>query len=330
MAYKPPYTVTSKMINQISAIMKQIGKLTSNSGLDNKPQLRRTNKINSIYSSLAIENNALTKNQVKDIINGKLVVGPKRDILEVQNAIKVYDDILKIDPFNQNDLLIYHGIMMESLTDDAGRYRLGQEGVFDGDQVIHLAPPANRVPSLMKDLFDYSNNYEENLIIKSAVFHYEFEFIHPFSDGNGRMGRLWQTCLLASEEEIFAYLPIESIIKERQEEYYDSIALSTRDGSSNVFIEFILDSILETLNRIVEEASKHNQYQSVQVKKLLKVMEGDYPYTLRELLDMLEMKSRASFKKNYLDPALDAGLIQMTLPETPNSRNQRYIKKVNG
>lgn len=327
MAYKPPYTVTSKMVNLISAIMKQIGRLTSNSGLDNKPQLRRTNKINSIYSSLAIENNALSKNQVKDIINGKLVVGPKRDILEVKNAIQVYDSILDINPFYESNLLKYHGIMMESLVEDSGKYRLGQEGVFEGDKVIHLAPPADRVGSLMNDLFDYLNNYEENIFIKSSVFHYEFEFIHPFSDGNGRMGRLWQTCILTSEEEIFAYLPIESTIKERQQEYYDSIALSTKKGSSNVFIEFMLDSILETVNRIVGETSVKGQYQSVQVRKLLQVMKDDYPYTLRELLELLEMKSRVSFKKNYLDPAIADGLVQMTLPDTPSSRNQRYIKK---
>lgn len=327
MVYKPPYTVTSKMVNLISAIMKQIGRLTSNSGLDNKPQLRRTNKINSIYSSLAIENNALSKNQVKDIINGKLVIGPKRDILEVKNAIRVYDSILDINPFNDSNLLKYHGIMMESLIDDSGKYRLGQEGVFEGDKVIHLAPPADRVGCLMNDLFDYLNNYEDNIFIKSSVFHYEFEFIHPFSDGNGRMGRLWQTCILASEEEIFAYLPIESIIKERQQEYYDSIALSTKEGNSNTFIEFMLDSILETVNRIVEEANRQGQYQSVQVRKLLQVMKDDYPYTLRELLELLEMKSRVSFKKNYLDPAISDGLVEMTLPETPSSRNQRYIKK---
>lgn len=185
---------------------------------------------------------------------------------------------------------------MDSLDDDAGRYRLGQEGVFDGD----------RVPSLMNDLFEYLSNYEENILIKSAVFHYEFEFIHPFIDGNGRMGRLWQTCILASEEKIFAYLPIESIIKEWQQKYYDSIALSTKEGSSNVFIEFILDSILESFNRI---------------------MEDDYPYTLRELLNILGWESRISFKKNYLDSAINAGLIKMTLPKTPSSRNQSYIRK---
>ncbi len=326
MAYKPPYTVTSKMINLISSIMKQIGRLSSNQGLDNKPQLRRTNKINSIYSSLAIENNALSRDQVKDLINGKLVVGPKRDILEVQNAIKVYDSILDINPSIEKDLLKYHGIMMQSLVDDSGMYRLGQEGVFDGDKVIHLAPPAKRVPILMSDLFDYLNNHDENIFIKSSVFHYEFEFIHPFSDGNGRMGRLWQTCLLATEEEVFAYLPVESIIKERQQDYYDALAYSTKDGTSNVFIEFMLESILETVNRILQESSKHSNYQSSQVKKLISLMEEGIPYTLRELLELVEMKSRVSFKKNYLDPAIESGLVRMTLPDTPSSRNQRYIK----
>ncbi|MGS0973289.1 MAG: Fic family protein [Candidatus Izemoplasmataceae bacterium] len=326
MAYKPPYTVTSKMINLISSIMKQIGRLSSNQGLDNKPQLRRTNKINSIYSSLAIENNALSRDQVKDLINGKLVVGPKRDIIEVQNAIKVYDSILEINPNSEEDLLKYHGVMMQSLVDDSGMYRLGQEGVFDGDKVIHLAPPAKRVPLLMNDLFDFLSNYDENIFIKSSVFHYEFEFIHPFSDGNGRMGRLWQTCLLATEEEIFAYLPIESIIKERQQKYYDALAYSTKDGTSNVFIEFMLESILETVNRILQESSKHSNYQSSQVKKLMSLMEEGIPYTLRELLELVEMKSRVSFKKNYIDPAIESGLVKMTLPDTPSSRNQRYIK----
>lgn len=208
MAYKPPYIINSKMINYVSSIMKLIGQLSSSNNLDNKPQLRRSNKINSIYSSLAIENNVLSEKQVKDIINGKMVVGPKRDIIEVQNAIKVYDAILDINPLDSKDLLKYHGIMMESLVEDAGKYRLQQEGVFDGDKVIFIAPPADRVPTLMDDLFDYVNNYEENILIKSSVFHYEFEFIHPFTDGNGRMGRLFQTCLLATEEEIFAFLPL--------------------------------------------------------------------------------------------------------------------------
>ena len=328
MTYKPPYTINSKMINYVSSIMKLVGQLSGSNNLDNKPQLRRSNKINSIYSSLAIENNALSEKQVKDIINGKLVIGPKRDILEVQNAIKVYDAILDINSLDSNDLLKYHGIMMESLIDDAGSYRLRQEGVFDEDRVIFIAPPADRVQILINDLFDYINNYEENILIKSCVFHYEFEFIHPFSDGNGRMGRLFQTCLLATEEKIFAYLPIESIIKERQQEYYKAIATCNRSGNSDVFIEFMLDAILETVKRILKLSGKESSYMIIQAKKLYKIMEEDVPYTTLELMETLDMKSRASFKKNYLDPNLKAGLVEMTLPDTPNSRNQRYIKKL--
>lgn len=326
MAYKPPYTITSKMLDFISDIMRLVGKLSNISDLDHKPRLRRANKINSIYSSLAIENNALTKKQVTDIINGKLVIGPKRDIIEVKNAIKVYDDIVNINPFDMVDLLKYHGIMMQSLVDDSGKFRLGQEGVFDGDKVIFMAPPADRVPILMRNLFDYLNNYDENILIKSCVFHYEFEFIHPFSDGNGRMGRLFQTCLLASKEKIFIHLPVESIIKERQQAYYKAIANSNQAGNSNMFIEFMLDSIFETLTRIVKSAQLEINQMSSQVNKLLTIMSIDVPYSTIELMELLEMKSRAAFKKNYLDPSIESGLIKMTIPDTPNSRNQRYVK----
>lgn len=326
MAYKPPYTITSKMLDFISDIMRLVGKLANIGDLDNKPRLRRANKINSIYSSLAIENNALTIKQVTDIINGKLVIGPKRDIIEVKNAIKVYDDILNINPYDLDDLLKYHGIMMQSLVDDSGKFRFGQEGVFDGDKVIFMAPPADRVPALMHDLFDYLNYYDENIFIKSCVFHYEFEFIHPFSDGNGRMGRLFQTCLLASKEKIFIHLPVESIIKERQQAYYKAIADSNQAGNSNIFIEFMLDSIFETLTRIVKSAQLEKNQMSSQVKKLLNIMSVDVPYSTIDLMELLDMKSRASFKKNYLDPSIESNLIKMTLPNTPTSRNQRYIK----
>jgi Fic family protein len=324
MAYKPPYEITSTMLDYVSKIMKLIGQLTSGSGLDNKPKLRRINRIHSVYSSLAIENNQLTENQVKDVLNGKLAIGPKRDITEAKNAIRSYDDILTINPYSIEDLLKYHGIMMESLVDDAGRFRLRQEGVFDGDKVIIIAPPHDLVPEHISKLFDYLNESNENILIKSSVFHYEFEYIHPFSDGNGRMGRLWQTCLLSTEEDIFAYLPIESIIKERQQEYYDAIATCNKQGSSNVFIEFMLDAILETIKRTIDNAEKETQTASIQVKKLLSVMEKDVPYTTLELMDLVGLKSRVSFKQNYIDPALELGFIEMTIPDKPKSRNQRY------
>jgi Fic family protein len=326
MVYKPPYTITTNMLNYISEIMKLFGVLISKNNLDKNPQLRRTSKLHSIHSSLAIENNRLTENQVKDIINGKPVLGQQRDILEVKNAIKVYDLVFDINPYIMADLLKCHKIMMEALVDDAGSFRNHGEGLYDGDKVIFIAPPQHLVPSLMEQLFDYLNNYDENIIIKSCVFYYEFEFIHPFSDGNGRIGRFFQTALLAKWESIFAYLPIESIIKEQQSAYYKAIADSNTAGNSSIFIEFMLAAILETIKRFTTEVHKKENLINNQVEKLLTIMEDDIPYTAKRLLELLNLKSRASFKKVYLDPAIENGLVRMTLPDTPNSRNQRYIK----
>lgn len=327
MPYKPPYEITTSILNKVAAIMKMIGKFSSMNNLSTQPLLRRKNQIKSIHSSLAIENNQLTESQVKDLINGRLVIGPQKDILEVQNAIKVYERIQDIDPYNHKDLLKYHHILMASLVPDAGAYRKGQVGVFDDEKAIFMAPPADRVPILINELFDYLTNYDENIIIKSCVFHYEFEFIHPFSDGNGRMGRLFQTCLLAKEEELFYYLPVESIIKKKQQSYYDSFSKSNQEGASTVFIEFMLDAIIEAMEETLKQSHIEIGSLSIQAKRLLDVFEDGVPYTTLELMQKVNMKSRVSFKKHYLDPLLQSGMIEMTFPETPNSRNQRYIKK---
>jgi Fic family protein len=327
MTYKPPYEINTSILNKVAAIMKMIGKFSSMNNLSSQPLLRRKNQIKSIHSSLAIENNQLSESQVKDLINGKLVIGPQKDILEVQNAIKVYEHIQDINPYSQKDLLKYHKILMTSLVSDAGSYRKGQVGVFDDEKAIFMAPPTDRVPALMNDLYDYLNHYDENILIKSCVFHYEFEFIHPFSDGNGRMGRLFQTCLLASEEEFFYYLPVESIIKKKQLAYYDAISRSNQEGTSTIFIEFMLDAIIETMNDTLKQSNIETGSLSIQAKKLLTVLEEGIPYTTIELMDRVGIKSRASFKKNYLDPLLQSGMIEMTIPKAPNSRNQRYIKK---
>ena len=315
------------MINKVAVIMKMIGKFSSTDNLSSQPLLRRKNQIKSIHSSLAIENNQLTESQVKDLINGKLVIGPQKDIIEVQNAIKVYEKIQDINPYTQQDLLKYHQLLMTSLVVDAGSYRKGQVGVFDDEKAIFMAPPADRVPSLMNQLYDYLNHYDENIFIKSCVFHYEFEFIHPFSDGNGRMGRLFQTCLLAKEEELFYYLPVESIIKKKQQSYYDAISQSNIEGSSNAFIDFMLDAIIETMNETIKQSNIEKGSLSIQAKKLLNVFEEGVPYTTIELMYKVGIKSRSSFKKNYLDPLLESGIIEMTIPNKPMSRNQRYIKK---
>ena len=327
MTYKPPYEINSSMLNKVATIMKMTGLFSSMNNLSSQPLLRRKNQIKSIYSSLAIENNQLSESQVKDLINGKLVIGPQKDILEVQNAIQVYEHIQDINPFSQKDLLKYHKILMTSLVSDAGSYRKGQVGVFDDEKAIFMAPPADRVPALINELYDYLNHFDENILIKSCVFHYEFEFIHPFSDGNGRMGRLFQTCLLAKEEELFYYLPIESIIKKKQQNYYDAISKSNQEGVSTKFIEFMLDAIIETMQETLMQSNIETSSLSTQAKRLLDVFEDGVPYTTLELMQKVNMKSRSSFKKHYLDPLLQSGMIEMTIPETPNSRNQRYVKK---
>ncbi|MDD4194266.1 MAG: Fic family protein [Acholeplasmataceae bacterium] len=327
MTYKPPYEINSSMLNKVATIMKMTGMFSSMNNLSSQPLLRRKNQIKSIYSSLAIENNQLSESQVKDLINGKLVIGPQKDILEVQNAIQVYEHIQDINPFSQKDLLKYHKILMTSLVSDAGSYRKGQVGVFDDEKAIFMAPPADRVPALINELYDYLNHFDENILIKSCVFHYEFEFIHPFSDGNGRMGRLFQTCLLAKEEELFYYLPIESIIKKKQQNYYDAISKSNEEGVSTKFIEFMLDAIIETMQETLMQSNIETSSLSTQAKRLLDVFEDGVPYTTLELMQKVNMKSRSSFKKHYLDPLLQSGMIEMTIPETPNSRNQRYVKK---
>lgn len=327
MPYKPPYEVNASILNKVAAIMRMIGQFSHLSHLTSQPLLRRNNHIKSIHSSLAIENNQLSESQVKDLINGKLVIGPQKDILEVQNAIQVYEHLQEINPYHEKDLLQYHGILMKSLIVDAGSYRKGQIGVFDQGKPIFMAPPALNVPALIHNLFDYINHDKEHILIKSCVFHYEFEFIHPFSDGNGRMGRLFQTCLLGKEEPIFYFLPVESIIKKRQQEYYDAISKSNLNGSSSYFIEFMLDAIIETMHETLKQTRFSSEDLSIQAKKLLTVMEEGIPLTTLELMQKVDIKSRSSFKKHYLDPLLESGFIEMTIPNTPMSRNQRYIKK---
>jgi len=328
MTYKPPYQITTKMTNYISDIMKSIGFLSTKTSINDSLSLRKKSKISSIYSSLAIENNLLSLTQVKDIINGKMVIGQQRDIIEVKNALKVYDQVLNINPYKVDDLLKCHKIMMESLIDFPGMFRQQNEGVFDGDKVIFMAPPPNLVPKLMNELFDYLVNYEENMLIKSCVFHYEFEFIHPFVDGNGRIGRFFQTALLSNWEPLFAYLPIESIIKEKQQEYYDAIALCNKLGNSNVFIEFMLETILMTIRKFSINHEKDNLINNSYVEKLMSIMEDKVAYSTRQLMDLLNLKSRVSFRSTYLLPALDLKLIRMTYPNVPNSKNQKYIKIV--
>ena len=324
--YIPPYEITDEMLELVSEIMENLGKLSGVNELEKLPRLRRVSRIKSIHSSLAIENNTLSIEQVTDVINGKRVLAPQKDIEEVHNAFNAYEKLSEINPYSIDDLLKIHGIMMNGLVKEAGRLRSGQVGVYNQDgKVVHLAPPADFVPQQLGQLFDWVKNSNANMLIKSSVFHYEFEFIHPFNDGNGRTGRLWQTALLASWKPIFVWIPIESIIKDNQEDYYNAITLSTSQGKSNIFIEFMLDVINKAIKDIITDTRNHYNHINNQITELMKVIES-YPQSATELMEKLNLKSRLGFRKNYLQPALDAGLIGMTEPDKPTSKNQKYFK----
>ena len=253
-SYIPPFTVSAEAINLIAQISAQIERyairLEQNDGL----RLRKANRIKTIHSSLAIEGNTLTEGQVSDIIDGKNVIAPPRDIQEVRNAIATYDLFGFLDPFSVKDLLKAHGTMMQALTDEAGRFRRGGVGVFSQAGCVHIAPPAERVPHLIDDLFGWLRHSKDHLLIRSCVFHYEFEFIHPFIDGNGRMGRLWQSLILGRLHPLFQHLPVENMVYANQQAYYDAISESSRKGNSGPFIDFMLQEILTTLKQHQGEA----------------------------------------------------------------------------
>ena len=325
--YKPPFDITSNMLQMSISITEKLGQIVSFNSLKRMPILRRNNKIKSIHSSLAIEANSLSLNQVKDVIEGKVVIGQQKEIQEVKNAYKVYNMFKEYDCYYEADLLKAHGILMSQLDQETGMYRNHGEGVFDGTKVIFVAPPHELVPTLMKDLFTWVKQDDETpLLIKSCVFHYEFVFIHPFGDGNGRIARLWQNLLLSKWNPIFEYIPVESQIKKYQSTYYEKIALCHSNGNSNAFIEFMLQMIEKTIDEILVGVKKESRNISEQVNKLLEVMDPDIPYSANELMERLGIKSKETLRGSYLNPALENGLVKMTLPNKVNSKNQKYIK----
>ena len=245
--YTPPFTVTPKAVNLMADIYSQIERYAIRLEQEDALRLRKINRMKTIHSSLAIEGNVLTESQVLEIMEGKTVVAPPREIQEVKNAIRAYDLYASLNPFSMQDLLRTHGVMMQGVIDDAGHFRRTGVGVFEGTHCVHLAPPADRVPALVQDLLEWAEKAEDNLLIRSCVFHYEFEFIHPFTDGNGRMGRMWQSLMLGKVSPVFQYLPVENMVYANQTAYYDAIAESTRRTDSAPMIEFMLGEILATL-----------------------------------------------------------------------------------
>ena len=325
--YKPPFEITNRMLNCVSSISEKLGRIETRRTLERQPHLRRNNRIQSVHSSLKIEANSLSLDSVRDVLNEREVIGPEKEIQEVKNAFAAYDQIDAVDPYSLDDLLRLHGVMTRLTVEESGVFRSGAEGVYRGGVCIHIAPPPEMVPPLMRQLFDWiaARRGEIHPLILSSVFHYEFVFIHPFRDGNGRMARLWQTALLSRWNPLFEYIPIESQIERFQDGYYDAIAVSTSEGSSTAFVEFMLDRIDEVLDRVI--AQERGGGQTEQVRRLLAAMEYDTPYTAAALMRLLGLKSRDALRNNYLNPAIEEGLIQMTVPDKPTSRNQRYIKE---
>ena len=284
----PPYTITDKMLNYVSNIMKKIGEANYFESLNRYPELRRKTRIRSIHSSLAIENNQLSLFQVEDVINGKIVIGEQKDIQEVKNAYKAYEQIDKVNPYSVDDLKKIHGIMTYLIEEDAGKFRNHGEAVYDGDVEIFMAPPHKLVPTLMDNLFNWMNKVKDtiNPLILSSVFHYEFVFIHPFGDGNGRTARLWQTAILAHWEKAFTYLPIESMIKKNQEEYYKVIDNCNKAGNSTEFIEFMLKMIDATIDETAKNTTQETAQETTQ-EKIIKLIKDNPSITQTQMANAL-------------------------------------------
>ena len=328
--YEPPFVLTNEIMNLVSNIMEKIGKINVFNELDKLPVLRKQNRIRSIHSSCAIEANSLSLDQVSDVINGKVVYGAQKDILEVKNVIKAYDLIETINPYSKKDLLKIHSIIGAGVVNNAGSFRTGNEGVKDeNDNVIFIAPPPHLVNGFMTDLLEWMKNNKDlvNPLILSSIFHYEFVFIHPFSDGNGRTVRFWQTAILGKWNKVFYYLPIENHIKDHQDDYYKAISVSHIDGKANAFVIFMLKMIGSSLEELIKNTSVYSE-DSIYIKKLLSIMPIETWLTANEIMDLLGLKSKETLRKNYLNPVIEKRYLVSEYPDKPTSKNQRYKRLI--
>lgn len=325
--YVPPFEITNKMLKLVSEISTLMARGEFFGLLNKHPRLRRNNRIRSVHSSLAIEANSLSVDEVRDVLDNRLVMGPQQEIQEAKNAFAAYDLLPHLSPWKVKDLLRAHGVMTNLLVQESGKYRHGGEGVFDKDKCIFMAPPAERVPFLVQDLLDWVKREGKNVhpLIMSCVVHYELVFIHPFSDGNGRMARLWQTLILSRWQEMFAYLPVESQIEKFQSAYYKTIDKCNRNGNSSLFIEFMLERIKSVLEEVLQLGEK-DEFDNVAVQKLLSVMDNHKNYSALELMGLLKIQTRVTLQKTYLKPAIEIGVVEMTMPDKPTSKNQKYRK----
>ena len=316
---KPPYDISPKILKLISSISEKIGEVNANYLSKQSPQLRKQNRIKTIHSSLQIEGNTLTEEQIMALIENKRIIGPEKDVLEVLNAIKVYEKLEEYKFTSDKSFLKAHLELMNGLIESAGKYRKQGVGIVKGTKVEHIAPPYENVPYLMKDLFEYLKDSEELTLIKSCVFHYEMEFIHPFLDGNGRMGRLWQTLILMSEYPVFEFLPFETLISKTQDDYYKSLALSDKSGKSTAFIEYMLGVIEKSLegllnynNRVLKDIDRLEYFSKLGIKE----------FTRKDYMNIFKDLSSATASRD-----LKKGIELNMLESTGNGNKTKYMIK---
>ena len=324
----PPFKITNEILNFIYEIGELVGKISAEKEFEKNLTLRRENRIKTIYSTLAIEQNTLTLEQVTDVINGKRVLAPLKDIKEVQNAYEIYERIDELDENSVKDLLLAHKIMTSELIKESGIFRSKNAGVYQGDKLIHMGTLPEYIPELINNLFLWLKNSKEHPLIKAAVFHYEFEFIHPFQDGNGRIGRLWHSLILSKWKKIFAWLPVESLVQKYQKEYYISINNSNRDGESTEFILFMLRIINETLIELIEtekmtdkltgKMTDKNEERTKLVIKYLNQNNSINNKDAKNLLDISEATARRFLNKLVKENILEA---------VGEYKARKYIKK---
>lgn len=309
LSMRPPYEISHKILNLISLISEKIGEVRSAHLIKPPTELRKRNRIRTIQSSLEIEGNTLSVEQITDLIDNKRVLAPKKDIKEVKNAIKVYAMLDSFDTYKLDSLCFSHGVLMEGLLDNAGSIRKTSVGIVKGEDVAHIAPPGDMVYFLMKDLFEYLKNDDDMLLLKSCVFHYEFEFIHPFLDGNGRMGRLWQTMILKEYSPVFEYLPIETLIKERQQDYYNALGKSDIQGNSTSFIEFMLEIIDQALEDLL--SSQNIALKNIDRIEVFKEIIAYDSFSRQDYLRHNKDISPATASRDLKD-AVDNGILKKT------------------
>lgn len=304
---KPPYEITTGILKLITSISERIGEVNATHLTKPPTELRKKNRIKTIQSSLAIEGNTLTIEQITDLLNNKKIVAPKKDIVEVKNAISVYNQLHKLKVYELKSLCKAHEILMNGLIENPGKLRATSVGIVKGSAIAHVAPPGEMVRSLMNELFDYLKNDDDLILIKSCVFHYEFEFIHPFLDGNGRMGRLWQTMILKEHAPVFEFLPIETLVKEKQQEYYQVLGISDQLGNSTAFIEFMLGIIKDALEDLlkVQNVSLTNNDRISHFKDLIK----DQFFSRQDYLRAFKNISPATASRDLKD-AVSNGILE--------------------